>query len=86
MVETMVRLHPDDLEILATKLAKKMAEARSVPERSVDINELSIVVGIPKSTLYKLSMERRKNGFPCGKAGKSLAFKISDVQDWIRKH
>lgn len=85
MVETMVRLHPDDLDILANKIAKKMAEARSVPERTVDIDELVIVTGIPKSTIYKLAMERKKNGFPCGRAGKALVFKISEVQDWIKK-
>jgi predicted DNA-binding transcriptional regulator AlpA len=84
-METIVRLHPDDLDLLAKKIISGMVEARSMPEKYVDLEELSTVCGIPTSTIYKYSSERRKNGFPCGKAGKELRFKVSEVQEWMKK-
>ena len=80
-----IRLHPDDIDVLAKKIADGMAESRARPERLVDIDELTIILSVPKPTLYKWSHLSDKNGFPVSKRGKELRFKVSDVQQWLTK-
>ncbi len=84
MVETILRLHPDDIDLLAKKIVSGMAEAKAMPEKLVGIDELAVITGIPKGTLYQYSHQSESNGFPCSKRGKELRFKASEVIEWLK--
>lgn len=46
------------------------------------IDELSEYLRIPKSTLYKFTMQRK---IPCFKIGVQLRFKKDSIDKWIKK-
>lgn len=57
------------------------------PEPYLNITELShYLSGIPVTTIYKWTAKKRITGFPAHKVGKHLRFKMSEVDDWIRKN
>lgn len=85
MAETMLRLHPDDIELLAKKIVSGMVEAKAMPEKLIGIDELATITGVPKGTLYQYSHQCETNGFPCSKKGKVLRFKASEVQGWLKE-
>jgi len=49
-------------------------------ERLLSINELSMYLNIPKSTLYKLS---QKSEIPVCKIGKQLRYRKSSIDKWL---
>lgn len=83
--QVVIRLHPDDIELLAKKIVTGMSESKAIPEKLIGVDELVELIAKPKGTIYQWSYLSERNGFPCSKRGKELRFKASDVQEWIRQ-
>ncbi len=47
----------------------------------IKIGELSEMVGLAQSTLYKYACERK---IPYFKIGNSIRFSIEDIEEWLR--
>lgn len=52
------------------------------PDNVLTINELSIYLKIPKSTLYKLVRERK---VPFQKVGRHLRFHREAIDEWLKR-
>lgn len=52
------------------------------PDNVLTIDELSIYLKIPKSTLYKLVREGR---VPFQKVGRHLRFHRESIDDWLKR-
>ncbi len=53
------------------------------PENVLTIDELSIYLKIPKSTLYKLVREGK---VPFQKVGRHLRFHRESIDEWLKRH
>ena len=53
------------------------------PGDVLTIEEMSIYLKIPKSTLYKLVREGK---IPCQKVGRHWRFHKGAINDWLRQH
>jgi len=51
-------------------------------ERWVSVDEVSAHLDVTKDTIYRWI---EKKNFPAHKAGRLLRFKISEVDEWVRK-
>jgi len=51
-------------------------------DRLLSIEELSIMLGVRKSTLYAWSHQRK---IPYIKVGSLLRFRLSDVEKWLKQ-
>lgn len=51
-------------------------------DKFFSINEVTKILKIPKSTIYKLSQEGK---IPCTKIGKQLRFRKSSLEKWLNK-
>jgi excisionase family DNA binding protein len=50
-------------------------------EELLDINELSHLLGVPKSWIYERT---RQDEIPHIKLGKYLRFKMSEIREWLK--
>jgi excisionase family DNA binding protein len=55
----------------------------SKPDDVLTIDELSVYLKIPKSTLYKLVREGK---IPCQKIGRHWRFHRNAIDAWIKEH
>ena len=53
------------------------------PDDVLTIDELSVYLKIPKSTLYKIVREGK---IPCQKIGRHWRFHRSAINDWLKEH
>lgn len=77
-----VTLSQDCMEKLATLIAEKLSAAKV--EKLVGIQDLSKAINTPVGTIYHWVNAARQNKMPFSKKGRSLQFKISDVQKWMQ--
>jgi len=70
-----IRLHPDDIDILA----KKIAEYRIAPEKWITTEELSAAMGIPIKTIYNYTST---TNIPHVRRGNRCYFQLSKVDKW----
>lgn len=55
-------------------------------EPFITIKELSLLLQIPIKTIYKWVSESSINKFPSRKIGRHLRFRLSEVDDWLKKY
>jgi predicted DNA-binding transcriptional regulator AlpA len=67
------RLHPDDIRAIV----EGFKEAIQQKEPYLNLEKIVELTGIPESTIYKNDMPRHKRG-------KTLLFKWSEVDAWIK--
>ena len=54
----------------------------STEERWVNVEEVAKHLGVRKESVYRWI---DKKGFPAHRAGRLLRFKLSEVDEWVRK-
>lgn len=65
---------------------EKQEERKQEFEPFVTVKELSELLQIPVKTIYKWSSESHINGFPTHKIGRHLRFRLSEVDEWLKKY
>ena len=76
-----VSLSQETMEMLSTMIADKLSSAKT--EKLVGIKILSKAINTPEGTIYHWVNDAKRNKIPFGKKGRSLQFKISEVQNWM---
>ena len=54
----------------------------SIEERWVDVEKVAKHLGVRRESVYRWI---DKKGFPAHRAGRLLRFKLSEVDEWVRK-
>jgi hypothetical protein len=61
-MENIVRLHPDDMSILAELVARKISGIKEEDEKLLNLKDLAVVLDVPYSTLSKKSLPFHRTG------------------------
>ena len=74
--------NPQDGQILAVllEILKQIKLANSIDKPAMNVSELALFLGIPKSTVYHLTCEDK---IPHHKAGRRLQFLKDEILAWI---
>lgn len=81
-----VKLDETTVKRLIEGISQAIFEKKAMPEPFIDINELSPIIDMPVSSIYKLTRLANSNKFPVHKRGGSISFKASEVEDWLNKN
>lgn len=81
----LVDLSPETIRILAVEIARAVTKQPRAPEKLVGIKELHDAIGVPTKTLYRWSCMRAQNKMPVYKQGIGVRFKVSEIQEWMRR-
>jgi excisionase family DNA binding protein len=68
----------DDLDALGAVFVKAMRQ----PEPYIDIERVSELTGIPKTTIYKYTSNKT---IPYYKKGKEVRFRWSEIENWMKE-
>jgi hypothetical protein len=61
-MENIVRLHPEDMSILAELVARKISGIKEEDEKLLNLKDLAVVLDVPYSTLSKKSLPFHRAG------------------------
>ncbi len=54
--------------------------------RYLNIEQVSEILGVPKSFIYRRTARGHDDPIPCYRLGGHLRFKLEDIEEWVEHH